>query len=328
MVRVGGRRQSAPYAHPKLASFLLAVASALTPPATIDYSAKASACLALMLGNDTLGDCVEAAANHIVGLETGNAGDPAPVTDAWAVADYSAITGYDPKDPDTDQGTDPLSAMKYYVATGFRDGRKLAGWVEVDPTKVASVQAAFYTCENVFIAMNLPAAWVAKIPTMAPGFTWDVAGSPVASNGHMVMAAGYTESGLIVCSWGMLGLLTWAALAKYAAPTNGGECYALLTPDQLASAQATAPNGLNWTALVSAFDAIGGEVMAPLPTPAPKPAPAPMPAPAPTPKPMKAIPLAAALSAARVALQGPAKSLLTRDVAYSLVAKALAKLAS
>lgn len=347
-VRLGGRRQSAPFAHPKFTAFLLAATVALTPPSTIDYSAKASACLALMLGNDETGDCVEAAANHICGVETGNAGDPSPVTDAWALEDYSAITGYVQGDPSTDNGTDPLSAMQYYRTTGFRDGRTLAGWVEVDPTKVANVQGAFYLCENLFIAMNLPSAWVAMIPTMAPGFTWDVAGAPVANNGHMVMAVGYTTSGLIICSWGMLGLLTWAAIAKYAAPANGGECYALLTLDQLANAQATAPNGLNWGELVTAFDALGGDVPAPSPSPAPVPAPTPTPAPtpkpppappapapkpapspAPAPKPVvKEISLPAALAAAKTALQGPHKSLLTRDSAYSLIAKALNKLAS
>jgi hypothetical protein len=66
-------------------------------------------------------------------------------------------------------------------------------------------------------------------------------------------------------------------VAKYAAGTGGGELHVMLSPDQLAKGQIKAPNGVDWTALLQDFNAMGGNV--PLPSPVP-PAPAP-PSPAP-----------------------------------------------
>jgi hypothetical protein len=256
------------------------VASDFAPPETLDLSPAARALLALVLGNANYGDCVFAAGYHIIGCETANAGDPVkgdPQLSEWALADYSAVTGFDPSKPETDRGTDPATALDYWKAVGFRDGTKLAGHVELNAANPLQLRQAVAITGNAFIAMDLPDEWVAAIQGMAPGFTWDKAGAPNPNNGHMVMAVGYTADGLIIDTWGMLGLLTWAALAAYGTRKGGGEVYSLLTPDQVSRAREIAPNGLDWHAIVTAFDGIGGNVPVP-PEPAPPP-PAPTPAP-------------------------------------------------
>src|SRR5208337_2263009 len=75
----------------------------------------------------------------------------------------------------------------------------------------------------------------------------------------------------------MLGIITWAALAKYAVNSASGECYSALNEDIL-SKKGTAPNGFNWLALVQYWDAMGGNVPVPV-TPPPVPVP---PVPVPT----------------------------------------------
>ena len=67
-----------------------------------------------ILGNDTAGDCVIAAAMHYAQVETANTGNPLTPNAALTLATYSAITGYDPNDPNTDQGTDFESQLFPY----------------------------------------------------------------------------------------------------------------------------------------------------------------------------------------------------------------------
>jgi hypothetical protein len=295
-VVVGARKHSDPSTrHTRFAKL---VSSDFVPPTTMDLSPAALALLALVLGNANYGDCVFAAGYHIVACETANAGDAVngdPQLTEWALSDYSAVTGFDPSKPETDQGTDPATALAFWESNGFRDGTKLTGHVEVNAANPTQLKQATFITGNAFIAMDLPDEWVAAIQTMGPGFVWDKAGAPNPQNGHMVMAVGYTTTGLIIDTWGILGILTWGALATYGTRKSGGEVYSLLTPDQVSRAKAVAPNGLDWRGIEAAFDTIGGSVpIDPPPEPPPAPEPPPPAPPAPTPAPGAAVTLAQA----------------------------------
>jgi len=325
----GRRHPPAGLQHLRLSNYLRA--SLPAPPVSVDYSSKASQELANIDENDNLGDCVIAGGYHIVGIETGNAGDEFIATNAQITADYSAIGGYVPGNPNTDNGCDLPTALGYWTAHGFANGTKLLGWLSVDPTNVTEVQQALYLFENLMLGLDLPDAWITPFPS-ANGFTWDVAGNPDPENGHCIIGAGYAApgqkivgynaAGLIIDTWGMLGILTWAALAEYCSAKNGGELYVLLTPDQVTKGQTVAPNGVSWTALISDFDALGGNVPVPTPTPVVNP-PTPVNPPAPTPPtPTTGVTLA---QATEWATTGLAKSpfLITRLQAESIVKKSL-----
>lgn len=268
-----GRKRSTVRPRLFLKSYLVEHAGALpTAPSSCDYSPKAAAVLTDIYGNDELGDCVIAGGYHIVGVETGNAGTAFHATSSQIVHDYSAIGGYVPGNPSTDQGCDLATALAYWEKTGFANKTKLLGHIAIDATNQAEVELACYLFENLYFGMALPDAWVNPFPS-GNGFTWNTAGKPDPENGHCVMGFGYNTSGVLIDSWGMNGTLTWAAVKKYAAASAGGELYAMLTPDQLAKGQSKAPNGIDWSALVSDFNAMGGKVPVP---PAPQP-PAPQP---------------------------------------------------
>ena len=277
-------------------------AIAITLAGTLTYAPLGQAALAQIFGNDRLGDCVIAWGYHLVGIATGNAdqGQPFIATETQIESDYSAIGGYVPGDPSTDNGCDPITAFQYWMTTGFADGTKLAGYVAIDATDPEEVMTAVTAFENVTFAVCLPAAWVAGMSTLAPGFVWDVAGPPVAANGHCfggmgygapasgttaaIQVVGYTSAGILICTWGMLGIVTWAAVAAYAVPSAGGGLWSLLTPDQIAKAQVTAPNGINWPGLLADLASIPGAQIAPSQVPPAPPAPAPVPS-SPTPAP-------------------------------------------
>ena len=321
---VGGRKKSDP--RRKKLHFADFARRLPAPPESTNYSAAAASLLALMLGNADYGDCVFAAGYHIVALETSNADDPVlgdPTLTQWALADYSATTGFNPDDPSTDNGADPQTIYEYWTKTGFRNGTKLAGTVAVNAADPLDVGQAFALCENSNLAMGLPQAWVDGIGDLKPGDTWDVAGPSVDTNGHDVPVVDLDPKGVWIVTWGMRILLTWAALAKYGTVAGGGELDALLTPDQLIKAQAKAPNGMNWAALVAGFDSIGGNVPAPVPVPPPAPVPKPPLPPTPAP-PAQGVTLAQAQAWATAPFKSPNHMVSEKNV-VTAITTALAK---
>jgi hypothetical protein len=246
-------------------------------PASCDFTPKGGAAMSDVMGNDTLGDCVVAAGYHLVALETGNAtGSPFRASPSQIVADYAAIGGYVPGDPSTDNGCNEADAFAYWKAHGFANGTKLLGAISINGMNKADVQAAMFLFENLFFGVGLPDAWLNPWPS-GNGFVWSGVGPHAAdpNNGHAFLGTGFDDLGVKIDTWGLIGHITWAAISNYATNNGGGELYALLTPDQLAKGQAKAPNGVDWSALVQAFDDKGGNVPVPAP-PAPPPAPVPV----------------------------------------------------
>ena len=270
-MKLGRNRPVAVGPHFRLRNYLRA--SLPIPPASCDFSAPASPVLANIYGNDELGDCVIAAGYHVVGVETGNAGALYTATTDQILADYGAIGGYVPGNPATDQGCDEITALNYWQQHGFANGTRLLGWLSVDATNVTEVKTACALFENLFFGIELPDAWVSPFPSSS-GFVWDV-GTPNPANGHAVMGVGYNDSGVQIGTWGMVGTLTWRAVAALCSPAAGGMLTVMLTPDQLAKGQAKAPNGFAWTDLIADFDSMGGSVPVPPPPPPPPPVPAP-----------------------------------------------------
>ncbi len=240
------------------------------PPATCDYTKSAAAALSKIYDNDTLGDCVIAGMAHVVGVMTGNAGaKPFLYSNAQIVGLYSAIGGYVPGEPSTDQGCDEQTALNYWENNGAlppnttspTGAHKIAGWMTVDSTNVEEFQTALWLFENLYFGIELPDAWINPMPS-ASGFVWDAAGPPDPNNGHCVVGVGYTSAGVVIDTWGMTGLMTNAALAKYPNQASNGELYTVVSMDALGKANQKAPTGFDWSQLVADFDSMGGSVAA------------------------------------------------------------------
>jgi hypothetical protein len=233
------------------------------PPASADYSSKAAKPLSQMYLNNQLGDCVIAGMAHLVGLFTGNAGGPAAIyTDNEIISLYSAIGGYVPGHPNTDRGCDEQTALNYWQQHGAptpSGAHEIAGWLSVDGSDPTEFRTALWLFENLYFGLELPNAWINPFPS-APGFVWNVAGPSVPTNGHCVVGVGYTSKGVTICTWGMLGLMTDAAVAKYATTVGAGELYTVVSHDALEKATQKAPAGFDWSQLVADFDSMGGNV--------------------------------------------------------------------
>jgi hypothetical protein len=270
--KMGCRRPVAPCPRLSLKNYLLRTGLP-TPPSTIDYSPAAKAELANIYENDALGDCVIAGMGHIEGVLTGNAGNPLMLTTAQITALYSSIGGYVSGDPATDNGCDPETALNWWQQNGLFPGatvsgefglpvtapgqHKIAGAMVADATDQQELMLMSWLFENLGVAMELPDEWVSPMPS-GSGFIWKNAGPPVPENGHFVAGCGYDTGGLIIDTWGMLGTLTFAAVARYATPSNGGQVYAVISTDAIAKGKLKAPNGFDWTQLEADFQALKG----------------------------------------------------------------------
>ncbi len=278
-VRLGGYRPSKHLVHAVRLKHLLT--GALVLPASTNRRAKADASLRQMFLNDQLGDCVIAGRAHRIGELTGDAsGKPFVYTKAQILAEYERIGGYDPKDPNTDQGCDMTVAANDGVTVGYADGSKDVGYIVIDPSDQHEVMAAIYLFEVGDFACCLPDAWISPFPS-GDGAVWDVAGDPDPSNGHCYEIVDYDTDGVWVDTWGLYVKQTWKATAKYGVESAGGTLIIHLNADQLIAASQKSPDGVAWADLIAAFNAMGGNV--PAPTPAPTPPAPPSPGPTPTP---------------------------------------------
>lgn len=297
------------------------------PPSSVDYTEKAKSVIVLILKNDQLGCCVISEDGHYIGALTFNANTGFTYSDDQIVADYSAIAGYVPGNANTDQGTDPIAALNYRVKVGYADGSKDIGYLMVDATNPEEVRTALDLFGNLKLWLALPDSYVNPFPS-GHGFVWDV-GTPDPQNGHCIGGYGYdvtslpafnvtgvTAQGVVIDSWGDVGILTWAALAALCVPAAGGGCATRINLDWLSKATQKAPNGIDWDSLLSDFDTMGGTVPVP-------PSPAPTPPPTPPAPPTAAPTLAEAQAAVNAAFDGDFP-LIPRSTAKSQADAALA----
>jgi hypothetical protein len=189
--------------------------------------------------NDSLGDCVAAAAGHIVNQETFYAsGTEKLPTDNDILKTYEAVGGYIPGDPNTDNGMDMLSYLKYWRSTGV-GGHKILGFVGVDLTRRDEIMQAIQLFGNVYLGIQLPisaqvqTAW--KVPAGGPFGD----GSPGSWGGHCVpmMFAGAQTS--VVVTWGNTLHMDWDFLTNYA-----DEAYVVLSNDWI-KANGVSPSKFN-----------------------------------------------------------------------------------
>ena len=115
------------------------------PPQGWEFAVPASELS--ILGNDKYGDCACAGAYGLAQLQSCNANpsDPIVPTTAEALELYTNVTGFNPNDPDTDQGTVLTDLLTYWQKTGFevtyRSEKKsvsqIVGWAALDISSFA-----------------------------------------------------------------------------------------------------------------------------------------------------------------------------------------------
>ena len=262
-LHVGGRTRPkvTPQTHPHLFKSM-AKYGALPAAPDFDYSVGNTAAMGMILANGPdpsapsgaqsgLGDCTAAGRSHLIDTFTYQAGSPVVMSSAQTVAFYSASTGYVLGDASTDQGGDEVTVLTCWQNQGAAlDGHAISGFVVIDPTNVAEVKSACYLFENLYFGIELADSWT---EISGSGFTWDVGNPPDPNDGHCVVGVGGNSDGILIDTWGFLGIMTYAAISQFCGSAAGGQLFCVLSPEIINRASQKAPNGLDFAALQADF---------------------------------------------------------------------------
>jgi len=172
-----------------------------------------------MLGNDQYGDCVWAGAAHEVEMWTreSKTHPDASFTDANVLSDYSAVTGFDPNDPSSDQGTDMRAAADYRRKVGIVDSKgrrhKIGAYVGLSVGNVEQLAEAVYLFGAVGIGIQFPSSAMTQFNQGKP---WDYVSGARIEGGHYIAGVGRSSSGnFLVVTWGKVIEATPRFLARY-----------------------------------------------------------------------------------------------------------------
>jgi hypothetical protein len=210
-----------------------------------------------MLGNDKCGCCVWAGAAHetMVWTHKSGGGIPAMFSENSVLADYSAQTGYNPADPNTDTGTDMQAAASYRRRVGVLDAagarHRVQAYAALRRGDAAQLALAAYLFGAVGVGLQLPSyaeqrfdAWRPWVPEHADN---GIAG------GHYVSVVGRNSAGdFLVVTWGRLHAMSPAFYSTYS-----DEAVAFLTAENLTNN--VSPEGLNVAQLREDLAALTGE---------------------------------------------------------------------
>ena len=182
-----------------------------------------------MLGNADYSCCAFSGAAHETYLWTASGSQRAHITTFDVLSDYGACTGFDPRDPETDQGSDLQEVASYRKKIGILDAvgnrHKIGAYVSLKPGDVDQILNAAWLFGAVGLGVTIGSRQEEQFATHQP---W---AGPVGekSGGHYVP---------LVCNRGLPKVVTWGGLQPMTLTFLEEQCdqaIAYLSPDMLRS---------------------------------------------------------------------------------------------
>lgn len=210
-----------------------------------------------MLANDRVGDCTCASAGHLIHTWTASAHAETTVTEQDVLSAYSAITGYNPADPSTDNGAVELDVLKYWQHTGV-GGHRIGAYASLTmfpQLDLKDLQYAVYLFGGAYIGLALPLAIQGATEWIYPNHTFPnlhPAWRPGSWGGHAVPVIDYDLStDRYTCvTWGGLLQMNGAFLTNYCE-----EAYAIISDDYV-TREKFSPAGFDINALQKDLQAV------------------------------------------------------------------------
>lgn len=196
-----------------------------------------------MMGNDSLGDCVCAEAGHGTIYYNQESGKLVKISTQNVVDMYSAVTGYTPKDPNSDQGTDMVSAAAYRRKTGLLDEsgirHKILAYISLANGDTTQMKQAVYYFGGFGLGIQFPSS---AMDQFNAGKNWTVVKGSKIEGGHDIWVCGYDSKYVYLVTWGKLIKATWSFVITYM-----DEALLYLSPEILTNGKS--PEGFDLTAL-------------------------------------------------------------------------------
>jgi hypothetical protein len=181
------------------------------------------------LGNDSAGCCVWSGGGHETMLWNIEAGRQTQFSTEATLSDYSAVTGYNPADPSTDQGTDMQAAANYRLKTGLLDAHgnrhKIGAYLAITPGNIQEHMVAAYLFGAVGIGITFPSSAMGQFNAHEP---WDVVAGSRIDGGHYIPLVAHRDGLMQIVTWGRVQPMTDAFLAA-----NNDESLVYLSPEML-----------------------------------------------------------------------------------------------
>lgn len=202
-------------------------------PDTVNQSLKVSSWG--VMENDQIGDCTIAGAGHMEMTWTSNAGALYTPPDSDIVTAYSAVSGYIPGQPSTDNGAFMIDVLNYWRKTGI-SGHKIHAYNQVNVASSIQVRAALYLFGGLYVGVQLPES---AMNATESGQCWSDTTDTNIIGGHAFNIVALDPWTVSCITWGQVQMMTWAWLAKYC-----DEAYAIISNDWIEST-GIAPPGFN-----------------------------------------------------------------------------------
>ncbi len=208
---------------------------ALPPaPPMVDWTLAMSADWGVMK-NDSLGDCTCAAMGHAVQVISTNGDGLITPSDDEIVNMYRA-SGYDPGDPNSDQGWTETAAMQFMCDRGLA-GVKIDAFADVDQTNLDQVKQAIYLFGGCYIGVMITQQDMDDFQANRAWESLDVS-SPL--GGHALWVPSYDDTGITVITWGKAQNATWGWFQAHC-----DEVHACLLFPWVQNSVNTDPDGFN-----------------------------------------------------------------------------------
>lgn len=187
-----------------------------------------------LYGNDRVGDCEVAACAHLTTAWTRYAGSEVVLPDADVYSAYTALTGWDPRTGENDNGVRTADMLSYWRHTGV-GGRKIVAYVAVNPADHEQVRYATHLFGGLLIGLNMPLS--AGVQTRQRRIWTSLTGpnsEPGSWGAHAAHLGAYDKRWLTCTTWGLAQRMTWSFWDRYVT-----EATAIISPDWIT------PSGLN-----------------------------------------------------------------------------------
>jgi len=222
----------------QLADYLDTTKLAPAPP-SCDWGTKIPTDGWGMMLNDKIGDCTCAAAAHLIQDWTSNDDTEVTLSDDDVLKAYEAVSGYDPKTGDNDNGAVEIDVLNYWRKTGI-GAHKFDAYVALEPKNHEHIRDSIHLFGGCYVGLALPvSAQTQRTWTVPPGGT-SGRGAPGSWGGHAVILTGYNPRRVTCITWGEEKQMTWGFIDAYM-----DEAYALLSIDDWLHGDRKAPNGLD-----------------------------------------------------------------------------------